>query len=153
MVIIRHVRKNEVGKLQNLNDEAFIDNPKYDPDLKMDWAHSEKGEKYFTKLVNNPNACCLVTEENSKLVGYIAAVEKRFDYRKSKYIEIENIGIIPAFRSKGIGSLLIKKCLEWARRKGFQKVYVNVYFQNQRAIKFYKKSGFSEIDISLERDI
>ena len=44
MVTIRKARKNEVKKLQNLNDEIFIDNQKYDPDLKMDWSQSIEGK-------------------------------------------------------------------------------------------------------------
>jgi len=119
----------------------------------MDWSQSIEGKKYFTNLVNNPNACCLVAEEKIKLIGYIAATYKEFDYRKRKYIEINNMGVMPTFRSRGIGTLLIKECLKWARSKGFQKIYVNSYFQNHKAINFYKRNGFLEIDLSLERDI
>jgi GNAT superfamily N-acetyltransferase len=46
--------------------------------------------------------------------------------------------------------MLIQKCLEWAKTQGFQKVYVNAYFGNLDAIKFYKKNGFVEIDLGLE---
>ena len=87
------------------------------------------------------------------MIGYIAAVPKFFSYRKSRYLEIENMGILPSFQRKGTGTMLINKCLDWAKNKGFQKVYVNSYFANQQAINFYKKSGFSEIDLSFERDV
>lgn len=153
MVNIRFARKDEIEDLQNLNDEVFIDNHKYDSDLDMNWAKSEKGKKYFTELLNNPTSCCLIAEEHGQKVGYIAAALKPISYRKSKYIEIENMGVIPEYRSKGIGTKLIEECLKWAKSKGFQKAYVNSYFGNTRAILFYKRSGFSEIDISLEKSI
>lgn len=152
-MVIRLARIDEVKDLQILNDEVFIDNQKYDSDLDMNWARSDKGREYFTKLLSNPNAFCLFAEENKKIVGYIAAAPKDISYRKSKYIEIENMGVIPEYRSKGIGAKLIQKCLEWAKSKGSQKVYVNSYFKNIKAISFYKKNGFSEIDVSLERVI
>lgn len=152
-MIIRHARKNEVKTLQNLNDEVFIDNYKYDPDLKRDWAQSEIGKDYFTGILNNPRAICLIAEENNKPVGYIAAAPKEVSYRLSKYIEIENMGICPNYRSKGIGSQLIEKCLKLAKEKGYQKAYVNSYFENSKAIKFYENRGFKKIDISLEKDI
>ncbi len=153
MVHIRTADKNEVKDIQNLNNEVFIDNQKYDSDLDMNWPQSDKGKEYFTKLLNNPDACCLLAEEDGKLVGYIAAAPKNISYRKSKFFEIENMGVIPEYRSKGIGSQLIQKCLEWAKNKGFQKLFVNAYFQNAKAIDFYKRNGFSEIDISLERTL
>lgn len=152
-MFIRQANKDEVEILQILNNEVFIDNQKYDSDLDMNWARSEKGKKYFSKLLNDSNAFCLIAEDNKKLIGYIAARKKDISYRKSKYIEIENMGVIPEYRSKGIGSSLIKKCLTWAKEKGFQKIYVNSYFQNNKGIVFYKRNGFTEIDLSLEKTI
>lgn len=153
MIKIRKAKKNEVEELQKLNDEVFIDNHKYDSDLLMDWAKSEKGKRYFTGLLNNPNALCLIATDNKEFIGYIAAEPKDFGWRKSKYLEIENMGVIPQYRSRGIGSQLIQKCLEWAKKKGFEKIYVNSYFANSKAIYFYKSNGFSEIDLSLERKV
>lgn len=153
MVSIRQATKDEVYDLQVLNDEVFIDNQKYDDDLDMNWARSEKGKAYFTRLLNNPDSICLIAEEDSRKIGYIAAGKKEVSYRKSKYMEIENMGVIPEFRSKGIGSLLMQECLKWGQIKGFQKAYVNSYFQNINAIKFYKNNGFLETDISLEKTL
>ena len=150
---IRQATVNDVSILQNLNDEVFVDNYKYDPDLKMDWAQSKTGKEYFTDVVNNPNAICLIAEENGKAVGYIAAQPKEFGYRLSKYIEIENMGVSPEYRSKGIGLKLMEKCLEVAKEKGFKKAYVNAYSDNVGAVKFYEKNGFNKIDVSLEKNI
>jgi len=150
---IRLARKDEVKILQNLNDEVFVDNHKYDPDLKMDWAQSETGRKYFTEALNNPEAICLIVEEDNKPIGYLVAAPKDFGYRLSKYIEIENMGVSPNFRSKGVGIQLVNKCLEIAKERDYQKVYVNAYFENTRAIAFYEKIGLKKIDISLEKDI
>lgn len=153
MIIIRAAHKNEVKKLQTLNQEVFISDQKYDPDLKMDWALSKEGKRYFTNLLNNPKACCLMAEVKKRAIGYIAARPRKFSYRLSHYLEIDNMGVVPAFRSQGIGSLLIDGCLQWARKQGFEKIYVVTYFKNRQAIKFYKKNSFAEIDLSFERKI
>lgn len=144
---------SKVVVLQNLNDEVFVDNRKYDSDLKMDWAQSETGRKYFTEVLNNPEAICLLAEEENKPVGYLIAIPKDISYRLSKYIEIENMGVSPNFRSKGIGIQLINKCIELAKEYGYQKVYVNTYFENTKAIVFYERCGLKKIDVSLEKDI
>lgn len=153
MVNIRPANKNEVKLLQALNDEVFIDNHKYDKDLDMNWAQSDKGRAYFHELLNTPDACCLIAEEHGNAIGYIAARPKEVSYRKSKYLEIENMGVVPEYRSKGIGTLLMNECLKWGKVQGFQKAFVNAYFDNRMAIEFYKRNDFAEIDVSLERPL
>jgi ribosomal protein S18 acetylase RimI-like enzyme len=153
-VNIRSAVISEIKTLQNLNNEVFIDNHKYDSDLKMDWSQSKDGgNKYFTDLLNNSDSICLVAEVNQKIVGYIAAGPKEIGSRNSKYIEIDNMGVNSEYRSSGIGSQLIEKCSQLAKEKGFQKFYVNAYSQNTKAIDFYKRNGFAEIDVSLEKAI
>lgn len=153
MINIRLATKDEVADLQHLNNEVFIDNAKYDEDLDLSWATGEKGTQYFTQLLNDSSSLCLIAEDEGKRIGYLAAGPKEIDYRKSKYFEIQNMGVVPGYRSKGIGKLLMEKCFEWARVQGFQKAFVNAYIKNQEAAHFYKKNGFEEIDISLERNI
>ena len=153
MINIRKANKEEVSDLQDLNDEVFVDNQQYDPDLDMSWAQSDRGRKYFSNLFDSNNGICLIAEDGERKVGYIAGNKKEVSYRNSRYIELENMGVIPEYRSKGIGKMLVKKFLEEAKLAGFQKAYVNSYFKNSRAIDFYKRNGFSEIDLSLEMDI
>lgn len=144
---------NDVRILQELNQEVFVDNHQYDPDLIMDWALSEKGKQYFSNLVQDKQAYFCLAEVNNKPIGYIVGREKKFGYRKSRYFEIENMGVVPGFRSKGIGTLLIKQAKIWAKEQGYQKIFVNSYFNNRKAIEFYKRSGMKEIDLSLEGTI
>jgi diamine N-acetyltransferase len=152
-MFIRKAGKDDVEVLQKLNKELFADNSKYDPDLNLDWAESVSDKKYFTKVLNNPNAMCLIAEEKGKPVGYLTAAPKEMDWRMSKYLEIESMVVIPQHRSKGVGTLLLEKCLEMAKAKGYQKVYVTSYFDNIKAIEFYKRNGFKPIDLSLEMEI
>lgn len=153
MINIKRANKNELQDLQELTTKIFYDNLKYDPDFDMKWAQSEKGKTYFTDYINNPDSCFLIAEENHNNIGYVAAGPKSIPYLKSKYVEIEHMGVIPKYRSKGIGTLLINECLKWAKSQGFQKAFVNTYFTNTLAIAFYKRNGFSEIDISLEKNL
>ena len=154
MIKIRKVRKDEAPLLQKLNNEVFIDNAKYDKDLVLDWAFSEAGKEYFQKLAVSEKDLCLVAEnEEGKLVGYLAASHIDFDYRHSKYLEINNMGVVPEHRSQGIGEKLMEKCTAWAKENGYQRVYANSYFANYGAVKFYEKCGFNKIDVSLERDV
>ena len=150
---IRHPLPTEWNKIQLLNDEVFADNITYDPDLKRDWAISEVGKQYFQELVTDDEQVCFVAEDDNMLVGYIAAAPKELSYRKSKYLEIDNMGVNPEYRGKGVGTLLIEEVKKWAKENGYNKLFVNSYFKNTSAIAFYKKNGFEEIDVSLEMKI
>jgi ribosomal protein S18 acetylase RimI-like enzyme len=59
-----------------------------------------------------------------------------------KYGAIQNVGITPAHRGRGVGTALI-----WAALLGFQQValpraYLEVTAQNDRAVRLYKQLGF-----------
>jgi ribosomal protein S18 acetylase RimI-like enzyme len=153
MITIRHANTDEVKKLQDLNDKAFVANPGYDPDLVLDWAQSDIGKTYFTTLLSNSTHICLVAEDGNRLVGYIAAAPKVIPHRKSRYIEIENLGVVPEYQAKGVGTQLMDTCLEWARSQGYQKVYLVCYAANKPAITFYEAKGFLPIEIDFEKDI
>lgn len=153
MITIRKARIDEIKKLQDLNDDAFSSNPEFDPDLILDWAQSDLGKSYFTNTINDPENLLLVAEDGDKLAGYIGASPKKIEYRKSKYLEIDNLGVAKTYRRKGIARMLMEKCIAWAKEHKYQKVYLTSYFRNVNGIAFYKKNGFSEINLSLEKKI
>lgn len=151
---IRTARQEEWPQLQSLNNEVFVDNVKYDPDLVHDWAYTEAGKKYYQNLVVDPKSICFVAEDDDgQLIGYLAAAAKTISYRKSRYLEIDNMGVLPQHRSRGIGRLLMKACQVWARVNGYQKLFVISYGKNEGAVHFYKKCGFGIIDIGLEMTV
>ena len=153
MIAIRPANIEDIETLQKLNQESFVDNVKYDPDLMMDWVMSDKGKAHFTKIFENPDSQCFVADDAGVLVGFIVLSEKSADIRKSRCCEINDVGVTPAYQSKGVGSLLIQKAIVWAKERGYQKMYVSCYFANTQGVAFYKKNGLVEIDLDLEMDL
>jgi amino-acid N-acetyltransferase len=56
--------------------------------------------------------------------------------------EICSLGVLPDLRKKGIGSLLVEKCLEEARELKLKSVFVLTSPQNA---SFFERFGFEEI--------
>ncbi|MBX4896576.1 GNAT family N-acetyltransferase [Rhizobium bangladeshense] len=52
------------------------------------------------------------------------------------------MGILPAYRGKGLGRKLIDTTLKAAQEAGFLRVELDVYEDNSRAIALYEKVGF-----------
>ena len=119
----------------------------------MDWAMGEKGKNYFTKSVSSNTSVCFIAEIDNKAVGYIAVGHKMTYFRKSRYLEVENVGVSPEFRSQGIGVELIKEAKDWGKERGYQRLFVSSYFHNTKANQFYKRNGFAEVDLGLEMKI
>lgn len=55
---------------------------------------------------------------------------------------IQNVGVIPAHRGRGLGRALVLKALEGFRQADMSRVYLEVTAQNATAIDLYSSLGF-----------
>jgi ribosomal protein S18 acetylase RimI-like enzyme len=60
----------------------------------------------------------------------------------SKYGAIQNVGIVPAHRGRGVGTALILAALAGFQQGGISRVYLEVTAQNDGAVRLYKRLGF-----------
>lgn len=147
---IREVGAEDWKLIQSLNNEVFIHDKDFDEDLDLKWPFSEVGVKYYQDLCDGNYGKCYIVEEDGKAVGYIALGLKDWGYRTGKHVELENMGVLPEYRSKGIGRLLVDKAKEWSRSVDATKLYVSAYWKNTGARKFYEREGFEPINQGLE---
>lgn len=153
MITIRKATIDDLPAIKELNKRIFIKNPKYDNDAVENFAHTPQGEKYFKEAIRSKKGCFLIAEEGGQMVGYANGEEKEASYRKSRYFEIDNLGVIPGKKRLGIGKKMLSAITNWVKKKGFQKIYLNCYAKNEEALNFYRSDGYSEIDICLEKKI
>ncbi len=59
-----------------------------------------------------------------------------------KYGAIQNVGITPAHRGRGVGTALISAALAGFQQVGLPRTYLEVTAQNDRAVRLYKSLGF-----------
>ncbi len=59
-----------------------------------------------------------------------------------KYGAIQNVGILPAHRGRGLGTALIFAALAGFQQVGLSRVYLEVTAQNDGAVRLYKRLGF-----------
>jgi ribosomal protein S18 acetylase RimI-like enzyme len=59
-----------------------------------------------------------------------------------KYGAIQNVGITPSHRGRGVGSALIAAALSGFQQVGLTRAYLEVTAQNDRAVQLYKRLGF-----------
>jgi putative acetyltransferase len=60
--------------------------------------------------------------------------------------ELVKMYLLPQARGKGIGKLLIEKCIDAAKEKGFKNIYLETMPELKQALKVYEKYGFVYLD-------
>jgi GNAT superfamily N-acetyltransferase len=55
---------------------------------------------------------------------------------------VQNLGITPEHRSRGLGSCLMLKALQGFQRAGLRRAFLEVTAQNEGAIRLYRRLGF-----------
>lgn len=102
----------------------------------------------LTAELNDPNAEFYFAMLNNSVIGYLKLNfgRSQTELKDDKAVEIERIYVLKAFQGKNIGQLLYTKALDVARQKNAAYIWLGVWEENPRAIKFYKKNGFVEFD-------
>lgn len=63
--------------------------------------------------------------------------------------ELQKMYMVPNARGKKIGKNLLFKCLDFAKKTGYQQIYLETFPNMTSAIALYKKNGFYNINHSL----
>ena len=147
----------DVEAIQALNQRLFeYEDEHFDKTLNLNWANSSKGKKYFTELVENEHAAVFVVRNEGEIVGYLAGriTNDKDQYRIFNLLaELENMFVLENWRSKGVGSILAEAFFTWAKQKGVENISVTASSGNAEAIKFYKKNGFKDHCVILEKEL
>lgn len=74
---------------------------------------------------------------NDSLIGLIAAY---FNDNEKGFIT--NVSVVQKYLGKGIATLLMNNCINYAKRNNFNVILLEVNNNNESAIKLYMKFGF-----------
>lgn len=139
--------------LRDLNYKIYSEIPSFDPHFINEFIHSDAGTQFIQSAINPEGGICLILREDGVAVGYTNGCEKMVPYRKGRCFEIENLGVLPEFKGKGYGKMLLNEITTWAREHSYERIYLSCYAKNAEALGFYRKQGFSDLDIGLEKEI
>ena len=156
MISIREAKIEDLEAIQNFNNKLCAkENREFDPTINPEFATTESGKEYFKESIESDTKIALVAEDNDEIIGYIVGgIEEVSDYRNITNIcEVENMWVDEKYRSQGIGKQFMDKLEIWAREKGINRMRAITSYKNEKAIKFYKREGYSEYDLILEKDL
>lgn len=149
---IRKATINDLKSLQSLNQELGEYNASIDKFAQADWGKTEEARQHYEHAIEDPDALCIVSEENGNLAGYLTGeLLPDAASRPGKRAELVNMVVLENHRNQGIGPKLIEEFLNWSRGKGADRIMVNVYAVNEGAIKLYERYGFKPLDLIMEK--
>lgn len=84
---------------------------------------------------------------DEKLAGYLKLNEApaQTEFHDQEALEIERIYVSQAFQGEGFGRCLMNKAIDTAKEREKKYIWLGVWEKNAKALRFYKKSGFSPI--------
>lgn len=113
------------------------------------------GEIHYYDLshfITSPDANLIVVEDKDEIVasGYALIRETEKDYYNfKKYAYLGFMFVKPEYRGKGINKIITDELINWAKSKNISEVRLDVYAQNESAIKAYEKAGFEPLLLTM----
>lgn len=82
------------------------------------------------------------------VIGYLKlnTGKSQTELKDVNAVEIERIYVVQAYHGKKVGQILYEKAMQISQEVGAEYVWLGVWEENSRAIKFYKKNGFLAFD-------
>ncbi len=62
---------------------------------------------------------------------------------------VQRLAVAPVAQSAGIGRALLEDGLRWLARRGSRRALVNTQTDNDRALRFYERAGFTRLPVGL----
>ncbi|NML21562.1 GNAT family N-acetyltransferase [Pseudoflavitalea sp. G-6-1-2] len=159
-ISIRYATKEDAMAIAALSRKTFYEsfaaqNTAEDMEKFMRESFSE--ERLIAQ-VGAPGNIFLMAYSGTELVGYVRMLYgfNPPELEDLPAIEIARIYADASVIGKGVGSALMKRCIELATDMKNKSVWLGVWEKNDRAIAFYKKWGFekfSEHDFVLGDDV
>ena len=127
--MIRQAKEGDLKELAKVYKEVFKVHNVFEKS-------EEEVESYLKKFLGS----LLVAEEDGKVVGGVAIVEKKQNPEWSLF-SLKHIAVSPAYQDHDIGTALLEEAEKTA---GKGKVEINIGERESGSLRFYEKNGYQK---------
>ncbi|AHJ98181.1 GNAT family N-acetyltransferase [Hymenobacter swuensis] len=98
--------------------------------------------------VQDPNSAFYVARQGERVIGYLKlnTGPAQTELQDEQALEIERIYVLQEFHGQKVGQMLYEEAMRVATQMRAAYVWLGVWEENPRAIRFYQKNGFVEFD-------
>jgi len=157
-VLLKEVIDNSIDEFK-MNEGTRIEIEVEDYRGLLDFMKKVKGETNF--LLGYPDEMKLSYEDEKEHIKKVKSSETSNHFvaikgdkiigctsfngniaRKMKHYGTIGISVLKEYWGRGIATALLEKLISWSKEKGIKKINLDVFENNERAIKLYEKFGF-----------
>lgn len=149
-IVLKKVFSADVAQLQQIAIKTF--NEAYDANNSEqnmeDYIASSFTEKKLHAEISDPNSIFYFAMLGNDIIGYLKVNlgASQTELKDSNALEVERIYVMKAYYGKQVGQALFDKVIEIARLRSVEYIWLGVWEENPRAIRFYEKNGFVAFD-------
>ncbi len=145
-ITIERVKLTDINKLQEIGQSTFFEafaEVNTEENMKNYLENSFSEEKLNLELTNEDSQFYFALV-NGNVVAYLKINFGEAQSEKMENaLEIERIYVLKAFHGKGVAQALYQKAIDIAYEIQVGNVWLGVWEENYRALRFYEKNGFT----------
>ena len=143
--VIRIAAADSVGELAAVAARTFplACPPSVAPEDIAAFVEANLSELRFIEYLADPQRLILTANQDDRIVGYAMLIRGGGGDDR---VELSKMYVLPAQHGSGVSTLLMNAALAAAADWGADYVWLGVNEENQRAQRFYRKSGFTVND-------
>ncbi len=105
----------------------------------------EQEGKFLESVHNSPTSLHLIVCKDGEIIadGGLTGLPRRMSHRAEVGLSVKK-----AYWNCGVGSMILKELIEYAKKNGIELLNLEVRSDNLRAIHLYEKFGFRKIGTS-----
>jgi ribosomal protein S18 acetylase RimI-like enzyme len=140
----------DLDSIQKISTQTFTETfaAVNTPENITDYIKNSLNLEQLTAELNNTNSQFYIAYSNSEVVGYLKINfgDAQTESINENALEVQRIYVLQNFHGKNIGQLLLDEVKKIAQITNVDSVWLGVWEENHRALRFYTKNEFVVFD-------
>lgn len=154
-IVVRAIGVSDVDALQLIAKKIFAETFKdyNSPENLNQYLEEKFSIERLLQELSNPFSSFYFAQIGNDVIGFLKTNTgtAQTELNDLNAFEIERIYVLEAYHGNKVGQLLIDKALEEAQKTTCSYVWLGVWENNHRAVRFYQKNGFEKFDTHIFR--
>jgi len=147
---IKKVTINDIAALQKISKETFAESfsESTSEENMRNYLDNGFAADQLSKELSNTGSEFYFSLYAGKVIGYLKVNTggAQTELQEERALEIERIYVLGEYQGKKVGQLLYDKAIQIAQQLGSDYIWLGVWEENERAIRFYQRNGFVEFN-------
>lgn len=151
-LIISKVNPYELAELLYVAKQTYFEtffDAFNDPDGFYTYTSALFAPDKLASELSHPDIVFYFARWQGNIAGYIKVNfnAAQSNFKTDQCAEIEHLYILAEYHEKHIGKSLLNRAIEIARNQNLNYVWLSVWENNHKAIRFYERNGFATFDV------